>query len=367
MPKREDEYWAGRKEPKGIGLCPFCGSPNVYYSKKFRDWNCGNCEKSFPSPSYGPGEDFGKEARWFGKSTESERSTQRKKRGVPGCLIFLILLFAGFMLWFGLSREPIVEPITEPTPVTPTPAPTPVVPPEAKSTPSTEVHSGWVWLNENTYLVGGDWKPIVLVDNPTASDPSYLRLYNFLLQDITDTLPYTSSRICVDFAEEVHNNAERQGIKAALVCLTGVDHALNAFQTTDRGLVFVDCTNEEYCPFVSLPKPGAVTFGEVDSCDKIAYVQIGKPLGVISLRAAEFYGFQYTDYLEWKNDVELFNAKMAEYDRQLAGRTYVSEYEYQRLNEMLYELKELDKRIGGFWEEPSGVVSSYKIIWEGRR
>jgi len=361
MPKREDEYWAGRKEPKGIGLCPFCGSPNVYYSKKFRDWNCGNCEKSFPSPSYGPGEDFGKEARWFGKSTESERSTQRKKRGVPGCLIFLILLFASFMLWFGLFREPIVEPIAEP----PTPVSTLVVPPEAKSTPSTEVHSGWVWLNENTYLVGGDWKPIVLVDNPTASDPSYLRLYNFLLQDITDTLPYTSSRICADFAEEVHNNAERQGIKAALVCLTGVDHALNAFQTTDRGLVFVDCTGEEYCPFVSLPKPGAVTFGEVDSFDKVAYIQIGKPLGVISLRAAEYYGFQYTDYLEWKNDVELFNAKMSEYDRQLAGRTYVSESEYRKLNEMLYELKELDKRIGGFWEEPPGVILSYKIIWEG--
>jgi len=73
MPKREDEYWAGTKEPKGRGLCPFCGSPNVFYSKHYERWTCGNCEKSFPSPSYGPGGDFGKEARWFGKTTAKMR------------------------------------------------------------------------------------------------------------------------------------------------------------------------------------------------------------------------------------------------------------------------------------------------------
>ncbi|KKN72327.1 hypothetical protein LCGC14_0411540 [marine sediment metagenome] len=73
MPRREDEYWAGRKEPQGIGLCPFCGSSNVYYNNNYESWRCAKCEKSFPSPSYGPGEGFGKEARWFGKTTEEER------------------------------------------------------------------------------------------------------------------------------------------------------------------------------------------------------------------------------------------------------------------------------------------------------
>jgi len=73
MPSREDEYWAGKKEPKGRGLCPFCGSSNVYYNRRFKSWRCGKCEKSFPSPSYGLGEDFGREARWFGKTTEEMR------------------------------------------------------------------------------------------------------------------------------------------------------------------------------------------------------------------------------------------------------------------------------------------------------
>ena len=30
MPRREDEYWAGIKEPGGRGLCPFCGSSDIY-------------------------------------------------------------------------------------------------------------------------------------------------------------------------------------------------------------------------------------------------------------------------------------------------------------------------------------------------
>jgi len=63
MPKREDEYWAGKKEPKGQGLCPFCGSSKLYYNKRYESWRCGKCEESFPSPSYGPGRDLEEEAR----------------------------------------------------------------------------------------------------------------------------------------------------------------------------------------------------------------------------------------------------------------------------------------------------------------
>jgi hypothetical protein len=52
--------------------------------------------------------------------------------------------------------------------------------------------------------------------------------------------------VCADFAETLHNNAEKAGWRAAYV---GIDlagsergHALNAFQTTDQGLVYIDCT-----------------------------------------------------------------------------------------------------------------------------
>ena len=62
--------------------------------------------------------------------------------------------------------------------------------------------------------------------------------------------------MCCDFAERLHNNAEMAGIRCAYVYvkLTGytdpynygipysTSHACNAFETTDRGLVYIDDT-----------------------------------------------------------------------------------------------------------------------------
>ena len=54
------------------------------------------------------------------------------------------------------------------------------------------------------------------------------------------------SFVCADFAEMLHNNAEAAGIRAAYVCIMLLNetegHTLNAFETTDKGLVFIDCT-----------------------------------------------------------------------------------------------------------------------------
>ncbi|MBI2830214.1 MAG: hypothetical protein HYX81_03550 [Chloroflexi bacterium] len=55
MPKREDEHYVKQKEATGKPLCPFDGSPNVYYNKHYKVWRCAKCERSFPSPSYGSG------------------------------------------------------------------------------------------------------------------------------------------------------------------------------------------------------------------------------------------------------------------------------------------------------------------------
>ena len=88
MPKREDEYHAGTSEPRGVGLCPFCGSPEVYYNEVYRSWRCGRCEKSFPSPSYGPGKDSGQDTRRSGKSAPGQlRRPWRMSRGLRWTLI----------------------------------------------------------------------------------------------------------------------------------------------------------------------------------------------------------------------------------------------------------------------------------------
>lgn len=84
-----------------------------------------------------------------------------------------------------------------------------------------------------------------IINYETASNPTWAELLDFLLEDKTDERAYVPGvYMCGDFARDVHNNAERSGIRAAYVAVdfSGDDHALNAFKTVDRGLVFIDCT-----------------------------------------------------------------------------------------------------------------------------
>jgi len=95
-------------------------------------------------------------------------------------------------------------------------------------------------------IAGADGSRIILHNNMSAKDPSYEELKTFLKADLTDSIPYNDSFACSDCAEVVHNNAEAAGIRAAFVSVDFYErdkgHACNAFNTTDRGLVFVDCT-----------------------------------------------------------------------------------------------------------------------------
>jgi len=145
---------------------------------------------------------------------------------------------------------------------------------EPTSTP--EWHSGRVWTSDGAYIVGSCNKPIVLIDNPSAVNPTYKQLLAFLKYDNTESHPYTGDScfaaipcpperwdvleklnedyeqakaegreydtpsLCSEYAEMLHNNAEEAGIRASFVICT--DHAMNAFETVDRGLVFIDCT-----------------------------------------------------------------------------------------------------------------------------
>jgi len=102
------------------------------------------------------------------------------------------------------------------------------------------------------------------------SKPTYTELLGFLSRDRTDTKPYiTGSYVCSDFSADVNNNAEGEGIRCALVHLDYADedtpgHAIVAFETTDRGLVFIEPQSDEIVePVVGrrfylciVPKPG---------------------------------------------------------------------------------------------------------------
>ena len=100
--------------------------------------------------------------------------------------------------------------------------------------------------------LGADYQPIVLCDNPDATDVAWSALKDFLRDDKIDEMPYIEDVfMCADFAEMLHNNAEAAGIRAAWVGIDfyyGPGHAINAFNTTDRGLVFIDVTNADVAP-----------------------------------------------------------------------------------------------------------------------
>ena len=121
-------------------------------------------------------------------------------------------------------------------------------------------------------LVGADGHVIALRNNPSAKNPSWAELKAFLLEDDTDGIEYVMGKfVCADFAERLHNNAEAAGIRAAYVLVDlgpcsyyprGSGHALNAFETTDRGLVYIDCTG--------------VQSGVKLNADKIVDLEVGK-------------------------------------------------------------------------------------------
>jgi len=247
---------------------------------------------------------------------------------------------------------------------------------------------------------------VCLVNYKNATDPTWDELITFLQMDDTDEHPYNfSSFVCADFAERLHNNAESSGIRAAWVAVDfefGEDHALNAFNTTDKGLVYVDCTRGFSTPIIAEFTDSAKR--EEREHDKIAYVVEGKEYGLISIDKAtspEYWFYEeYTKKWEvlekdiaaynsdvevYNNDVKAYEGDVEAYERTVGGRTYISDHEeYERLNKMYNELKgrekeldirgkELDARrerlderqeeLGYYRWEPLGVVTEVEVYW----
>lgn len=113
-------------------------------------------------------------------------------------------------------------------------------------------------------MVGADGNPIELLNNPEATDPTWQELKQFLWEDKTDQLLYNqTSFVCADFAETLHNNAEENGLRAGFVTvdLGSQLHALNVFNTTDKGLILIDDTGLSYPHSFSADKIVAVNKG----------------------------------------------------------------------------------------------------------
>jgi len=126
---------------------------------------------------------------------------------------------------------------------------------------------------------------VKLEDNASAKNPAWKELTAFLAQDKTEDHTYIKGEYdCSQFSRDLHNNAEAAGIRAAEVQvrfegeLTG--HALNAFLTSDYGLVYIDCTN---------------------SPDTIAHVKKGKEYRAVDITGYNITFSNITNDTWWEN------------------------------------------------------------------
>ena len=74
-------------------------------------------------------------------------------------------------------------------------------------------------------------------------NPTHKEMREFLARDKTDSNPFVIGEyVCSDFAAQLNNNAEADGIRVAYVRIRSKEwgHAVVAFETADRGLIFID-------------------------------------------------------------------------------------------------------------------------------
>ena len=281
--------------------------------------------------------------------------------------------------------------------------------------------------------VKADNTPIMLINYRNATNPTWSELINFLQEDNTDSYVYNNDTfVCGDFAELLHNNAETQGIRAGVVFVdfsnpgpypyyttipyemammpeladhyyrgdcywsnedwvsllneekeniisefnteVEYDHMINVFNTTDKGLVFVDSTGIN-----QVEKDE----GEWQQCiDAIAYISKGYRYGLISIDESESPKYDYfkeyeerlVDYLARSNRYDFYSIK---YDRCMdkwdeKGYLYGTDDDYDNIvmfEEILWE--HLDKEwislnsssLSEEYYEPAGEVIDIEILW----
>ena len=78
----------------------------------------------------------------------------------------------------------------------------------------------------------------------TLRNPTHNELKSFLTEDKTDSEQYVEGvYTCSDFSADVNNNAEAQGLRAAVVFIdfpSERSHVVVAFETVDKGLIFIE-------------------------------------------------------------------------------------------------------------------------------
>jgi len=89
----------------------------------------------------------------------------------------------------------------------------------------------------NAFIAGSSSRTIEL------KNPTFQELRDFILRDPTSRNEFVLNQYeCRHFATDVNNNAEAEGLRSAfvLLCYDRGQHSVVAFDTTDRGLVYIE-------------------------------------------------------------------------------------------------------------------------------
>jgi hypothetical protein len=140
-------------------------------------------------------------------------------------------------------------------------------------------------------------------------DPTYSQLMSFLANDRTEYLDYSSEFNCWGFALELKRNAERQGIKCAIVSMSYEDrisgkptsgHVINMFEVVDPPKQWTDHSGD------------MVGWWRLGSGDPIIYVdaQYGEPIYDIEVGGSYKW---YTDFSELQREDNTYKGEYFEY------------------------------------------------------
>lgn len=202
----------------------------------------------------------------------------------------------------------------------------------------------------------------------TLENPTWSELEEFLRLDDTDTIPYIEDSFdCSGFAITLRDRAWRHGMRSAYVEIgfsEGEGHALNVFETTDKGLIYVDNTQ----------------------ADQIAYIEIGQLYMAIHLDALkseyitcsgdpdEFWGsltytthsnpFRYDYCVDYYRRVQFREESVVAYNEAVdAYNRGSSEWSYSRLTRWLENIEALGEDLGSIFYEPMGTVENVEVCW----
>jgi hypothetical protein len=236
-----------------------------------------------------------------------------------------------------------------------------------------------VYFGQQPPYRGAQPRGVQLMNNPNATVTTWLRLVDFLSKDGTDAREYVPGKyVCAEFAEELHNSAERSGIRCAFATVEfydeGPGHALNLFCLTDVGWVFIDCSGQSTDNGKEVKGKETDTFAGW-SRDMVAFVRLGHKLGFVHISLVK--SLDYSFYQLWEAKLNLYEKLVKEYNEDVKaynnyvrGRifyfgtqqeTYAKAWE-SRLRKSELSLRDMEREIGPVYV-PLGTVKRVKVYF----